>query len=326
MRKIRGTMLRSIALLALTRAARPPIKLSRRTAIATLAPIPANAMWQLWLPSDMERFVAEADATADSVLAAMDKCAETSWMMNMGSAKGILIEKVIAQRRPKRLLEIGTFLGYMSIRLARSMPGDSILTTVEIDEDNYAASRRIRAKALGKWDESVVALKANASTAINSLKGPFDFVLMDHWKPDYARDLEALRKAGLLADKCLVVADNVLFPGAPELLDYLNVPYVPATDAVSGQACLAAAADIDQKFLKRAENDLKAIRRRGGDDVEADLADASSRLEGYKRAAASRPARDAVYSGNGFATTLERTPFEYRPDTPDAMTFSEYSR
>ena len=143
---------------------------------------------------------------------------------------------------------------------------------------------------------------------------------------DYARDLEALRNKGLLADKCLVVADNVLFPGAPELLDYLNVPYVQATDAVSGQACLQAAADIDAKFLKRAENDLKVIRRRGGDDVEADVADASARLEAYKRAAASRPARDAVYSGNGFATTLERTPFEYRPDTPDAMTFSEYSR
>ena len=141
-----------------------------------------------------------------------------------------------------------------------------------------------------------------------------------------ARDLESLRRKGLLADKCMVVADNVLFPGAPELLDYLNVPYVPATDAVSGQACLQAAADIDQKFLKRAENDLKVIRRRGGDDVEADVADASSRLEAYKRAAASRPARDAVYSGNGFATTLARTPFEYRPDTPDAMTFSEYSR
>ena len=283
-------------------------------------------MWQLWLPSDMERFVAEADATADSVLAQMDRCAETSWMMNMGSAKGDLIEKVVKQRRPKRLLEIGTFLGYMSIRLARSMPVDSTLTTIEIDGDNYAASRRIRAKALGKRDDSVVALKANASHAIQALKGPFDFVLMDHWKPDYARDLEALRKKGLLADKCLVVADNVLFPGAPELLDYLNVPYVPASDAVSGQACLAAAADVDAKFLKRAENDLKAIRRRGGDDVEADVADASSRLEAYKRAAASRPARDAVYYGSGFATTLERTPFEYRPDTPDAMTFSEYSR
>jgi hypothetical protein len=101
----------------------------------------------------------------------------------MGSAKGILIEKVIAQRRPKRLLEIGTFLGYMSIRLARSMPEDASLTTIEIDEDNYAASRRIRAKALGKRDDSVVALKANASHAIQSFKQPFDFVLMDHWKP-----------------------------------------------------------------------------------------------------------------------------------------------
>ena len=140
-------------------------------------------MWQLWLPSDMERFVAEADANAESVLAAMDKCAETSWMMNMGSAKGVLIEKVIAQRRPKRLLEIGTFLGYMSIRLARSMPEDASLTTIEIDDDNYAASRRIRAKALGKRDDSVVALKANASHAIQSFKQPFDFVLMDHWKP-----------------------------------------------------------------------------------------------------------------------------------------------
>ena len=182
----RGAIARLLVAMTITRAHR---LVRRRTAIAALAPIPANAMWQLWLPSDMERFVAEAEPTADSVLASMDRCAETSWMMNMGSAKGILIEKVIQQRRPKRLLEIGTFLGYMSIRLARSMPVDSILTTVEIDDDNYAASRRIRAKALGKRDENVVALKANASQAIQSLKGPFDFVLMDHWKPVLTRRL-----------------------------------------------------------------------------------------------------------------------------------------
>ena len=93
-------MLRSIALLALARAARPPMKISRRAALSLLTPMPANAMWQLWLPSDMERFVAEADATADSVLAQMDKCAETSWMMNMGAAKGILIEKLSRREGP----------------------------------------------------------------------------------------------------------------------------------------------------------------------------------------------------------------------------------
>lgn len=321
-------MLRPVfALLALARAVRPPPRLGRRAALASfaVAPLPARAMWQLWLPRDMENFVAEAEPTAESVLAAMDKCAETSWMMNMGAAKGDLIEQVIRQRKPKRLLEVGTFLGYMSIRIARSMPADAKLTTLEIDPDNYAASKRIRSKALGARDRSVVALKANATEAIPSLKGPFDFVLMDHWKPDYAADLEALRKRGLLADGCLVVADNVLFPGAPELLDYLNVPYVPAADAVSGQACLAAAADVDDKLVKRAQKELGAIRRRNGDDVVADVADAERRLGVYKRAAAARPARDAVYYGSGFATTLARTPFEYRPDTPDAMTFSEYS-
>ena len=80
------TMLRSNSTARPGARARPPMKLGRRAALSLLTPMPANAMWQLWLPSDMERFVAEADATADSVLAQMDKCAETSWMMNMGSA------------------------------------------------------------------------------------------------------------------------------------------------------------------------------------------------------------------------------------------------
>ena len=81
---------------------------------------------------------------------------------------------------------------------------------------------------------------------------------------------------------------------------------------------------MDPKFIKRAEKDLATIKRRGGDDVVTDVADAERRLERFKRAAASKPARDAVYYGSGFATTLARTPFEYRPDTPDAMAFSEY--
>ena len=150
------SMLRSIALLALARAARPPIKLSRRAALSLLTPMPASAMWQLWLPSDMERFVAEADANADSVLAQMDKMRRDVVDDEHGSAKGVLIEKVIQQRRPKRLLEIGTFLGYMSIRLARSMPVDARLTTVEIDEDNLIEKPKARI------DDGVVAL-GNAS-------------------------------------------------------------------------------------------------------------------------------------------------------------------
>ena len=114
-----------------------------------------------------------------------------------------------------------------------------------------------------------------------------------------------------------------LVSGRSELLDYLNVPYVPATDAVAARRRLQAAADIDAKFLKRAENDLKVIRRRGGDDVEADVADASARLEAYKRAAASRPARSRGLLREWLRHDVRTDALPSTGRTrPDAMTFS----
>ena len=302
----------------------------RGAALAVACPEPARAMWQLWTSDDMETFVARYGTPGDasSVLQAMDKCADTSWMMNMGPAKGDLIEASIKAKQPKRLLEIGTFLGYMSIRLARSMPKDAQLTTIEVDRKTYDASVRIRKTALGDDTlKRVTALYANASDVLASRKvGPFDAVLMDHWKPDYARDLETLRANGLLADGALVIADNVLFPGAPELLDYLNVPFVRSSDDVSGQPCLVSAADVDQAMIKRTQKQLRAYtaRLKRGDEVEEEVRDLQETLEISLKITASRPSKDAIFQSNFFDTALVRSPFEYRPDTPDGMTFSTY--
>ena len=291
---------------------------------------PAQAMWQLWTSDDMEFFVDKYGKAGDagSVLAAMDKCAETSWMMNMGPAKGDYIEAALAARKPRRVLEIGTFLGYMAIRMARSMPRDATLTTIEVDRQTYDASVRIRRKALDDGVLSrVTALHANASDVLRDPKlRPFDFVLMDHWKPDYARDLEVLRSRGLLAPGALVVADNVLFPGAPELLDYLNVPYVRGNDDVSGQACLVAAADVDAKYVKRVKQQLRAYEQRlaRGDDVQDDVDDLRAKVASVLEVSSDRPTKDAVFRSPDFETTLVRSPFEYRPDTPDGMTFSTF--
>ena len=75
-----------IALLAL-RAPRATIKRPPRRALAT----DTNASERDVAALAAERHgapVAEADANAESVLAAMDRCAETSWMMNMGQREG----------------------------------------------------------------------------------------------------------------------------------------------------------------------------------------------------------------------------------------------
>ncbi|KAG6927838.1 transmembrane O-methyltransferase -like protein, partial [Chelydra serpentina] len=47
-----------------------------------------------------------------------------------------------------------------------------------------------------------------------------DFVFMDHWKRCYLRDLQLLEAHGLLLEGATVVADNVVFPGAPHFLQY----------------------------------------------------------------------------------------------------------
>lgn len=64
---------------------------------------------------------------------------------------------------------------------------------------------------VGPTDEVIPQLKA---------QNGFDFVFMDHWKRSYLRDLRLLEEHGLLADKATVLADNVVFPGAPHFLQY----------------------------------------------------------------------------------------------------------
>jgi len=201
-------------------------------------------MWQMWQPEDMLYYVNTYGerGNATSVLAAMDRCATTSWMMNMGAEKGALVESAFRNRR--NVLEIGTFLSYMTIRMAAAT--DARVTTVEIDKANFDAATIIRDRALtADQRRRVTALHAPFRQALPRLPGgTFDAVLMDHWKADYAADLDALARSGRLADGALVVADNVLFPGAPELLDYLRVPFSPANDDVSGQPCLRVHHDL----------------------------------------------------------------------------------
>mmetsp|Transcript_19509 Transcript_19509/g.62687 ORF Transcript_19509/g.62687 Transcript_19509/m.62687 type:complete len:222 (+) Transcript_19509:194-859(+) len=122
----------------------------RQRALALLGAVasplrPAAAMWQVWQPSDMLAYVKEAEATPESVLLAMDRCASTSWMTNMGAEKGDLVEEAFKERR--NVLEIDTFLGYTTIHLARSLAPGATLTTLEIDDANYDAATKLLDKA-----------------------------------------------------------------------------------------------------------------------------------------------------------------------------------
>ena len=112
--------------------------------------------------------------------------------------------------------------------------GGALLARARVET---ARCRRVLG-ASGDVIPTLVAAAAGAAGGAPRAAAPaeqFDFVFMDHWKGEYATDLRRLEALGLLAPGCAVLADNVLFPGAPELLDYLGVSYVTGVrDETSG--------------------------------------------------------------------------------------------
>ncbi|CAM4953962.1 unnamed protein product [Rotaria socialis] len=50
----------------------------------------------------------------------------------------------------------------------------------------------------------------------------FDLIFIDHWKEVYLRDLQLLEQMKLIVSGTVVVADNVITPGAPDYLAYIR--------------------------------------------------------------------------------------------------------
>ncbi|XP_061300262.1 transmembrane O-methyltransferase homolog [Pezoporus flaviventris] len=142
----------------------------------------------------------------------------------VGPDKGRVVERVLSARSPRRVLELGTSCGYGAVLLARVLPPGARLLTVERDPQRAAMAEKVI--RLAGFDESTVELIVGPSEeVIPQLRARHgldaaDFILMEHGKRCYERDLRLLERHRLLAAGATVLADHVLFPGAPRFLRY----------------------------------------------------------------------------------------------------------
>jgi predicted O-methyltransferase YrrM len=119
--------------------------------------------------------------------------------------QGALLELLARAIGARAILEIGTLEGYSSLWLARALPPDGRLVTLEIDPDRAARAR----EALGDRAEVIV---GPALETLPTLTGPFDLVFIDADKRSNADYLDwALR---LSRPGTLIVADNIVRGGA----------------------------------------------------------------------------------------------------------------
>ena len=111
----------------------------------------------------------------------------------------------------KRVLEVGALAGYSAVWIARALPPEGRLITLEIDP-KHAALARQSLEAAGVADRAEVRV-GDAATAMAELGplGSFDAVFLDADKERYAQYAE--EAARLLRSGGLLLADNALWKG-----------------------------------------------------------------------------------------------------------------
>lgn len=119
------------------------------------------------------------------------------------------IKEILKQEKPRRILEIGTAVGYSASCFAMYSDDDCIIDTIEIDEERYSEAVE-NVKKIGT-DKKINIYLGNAVDIIPTLKNEYDIVFIDAAKSKYSIFLE--ESLNLLKDNGLILADNVLYKG-----------------------------------------------------------------------------------------------------------------
>ena len=127
--------------------------------------------------------------------------------------QGKFLELLVRATGAKRILEIGTLGGYSTIWLARAIPEDGIVVTLEL-EPRHAQIAKQNIAAAGFADLVDVRVGPAAETLAALVKdrtAPFDFIFIDADKASYPEYLQLSLK--LSRPGTLIVADNVVRDG-----------------------------------------------------------------------------------------------------------------
>lgn len=168
---------------------------------------------QQWIA--MDEYVCERTQTPDEALEAALKSSMDAGLpaISVAPNQGKLLQMLARLRGARRILELGTLGGYSTIWLARALPEDGTLLTLEAVEHHANVARRNIERAGLSGVVSVI-----VGNAVDTLEAfirdgipPFDFIFLDADKqtyPAYLRLVLRLSRPGTV-----IVADNVIRQG-----------------------------------------------------------------------------------------------------------------
>jgi caffeoyl-CoA O-methyltransferase len=129
--------------------------------------------------------------------------------MLSGFYQGRLLSMLSKTIHPKRILEIGTFMGYSALCLAEGLHEDGKIITLDVNEETNSIAKEFWAQTT--FYSRIESFLGDATQIIPKLSETFDLVFIDADKPNYANYFDLifpkLRIGGI------ILADNVLWSG-----------------------------------------------------------------------------------------------------------------
>ena len=161
------------------------------------------------VPDAVERYLATLNRAPDAILIEMAEEGARRDLPLIDAEVGALLRVQAAAIGARRILEIGTAIGYSGIWMAGVLPKDGMLITMEVDEARAKTARENFARA-GLADR-VNVIVGDAQRMLHKVSGPFDLIFQDGDKKQYGPMLDTL--VALLRPGGLLVTDNVLWSG-----------------------------------------------------------------------------------------------------------------
>jgi len=163
----------------------------------------------------VDRYISELLAPEDAVLQQTITSLDEANMpqISVTANQGKFLQVLVLMSNAKRILELGTLGGYSTIWLARALPADGKVVTVEYElhHARIAAENIANAGLSDKVDLRVGA----AMDVLRELKAagekPFDFIFIDADKPPYPEYFELA--LGLSRPGTVIICDNVIREG-----------------------------------------------------------------------------------------------------------------
>lgn len=157
---------------------------------------------------DLE-YLEQTHAPLDAVLAEMLQRGREEGIPIVSPASGRLLRVLVMAFGPKRVLEIGTAIGFSTLWMAAGLPPDGRIDTIDPDRGRTDRARRYWIKA--GFSDRIRVTNEPALRVIPRLAPGIEFAFIDALKTEYTAYLDALLPK--MAPGGVIAVDNLLWSG-----------------------------------------------------------------------------------------------------------------